>query len=885
MEDGWGAERRLMDTKQLTDSLERLFVEEGERIVFWNDPDQEFLGYMNQQMFSPIEDVEILRLDRMGGLEAKLHIERDDPPKKYLVYSPSEEPENYEDDWLLDIRLYSRPFRADRASILLDQLGLRSQHLRTHIAARRKFFDNKERVAKLKTLVTPDDNDGDLDRKMLAVLTKTEQPELFNIIRTLFHSFTEERELDIQQSPAVWEQIEKFDLDKPFWQMVKTAFGYDEETPTLGNFLIRLCVTDFDQHLQADLAESLTHLQLPTAGRSNAVVCLAQWRDSHSRAASYDLLSTQVADTVRLSDHLHDLEIDDMLDVMTFLDVEKAICRSLRDRVESTADTINAETVQQIATHRQAGHWVSSHVPGALVVPRKALNAVYDALTAAADFFTLKNLHQDGFEFDDAASMYRAYETDLFRFDQLYRHFCEAADTAESQNWDLLKALREQIEAAYVNWYITQESLGWGKFVDGLLSKWEIDHNIPNQQRFFQKHVRPRLDEAENRKAFVIISDAFRYEAAEELTRELNGKYRFEAELTSQLGVLPSYTRLGMASLLPHSTLTYNAKGEVFCDDKPTMSSTQREEILAPFDGMVLKADDLIGMKKSEGRDLVAGKRVVYIYHDRIDSTGDDRKSEGETFDAVRKTVDELGDLVRFIINSLNGNYIVVTADHGFLFTESSPGETDKSKLDDKPPGTVVAKKRYVIGHDLGDSEEVWHGDTKTTAGAEGGMEFWIPKGANRFHFVGGARFIHGGAMLQEICVPVITIRHLKGKGKEGTKTKHVTVHVLGTKHKITTPRHRFELIQMESVSDRVKPITLKVAVYEGKEPVTNIEKVTFDSTSDNMDERKKQVTLVLQDRKFDKKTKYRLVLRDANTGVERQAVDVTIDRAFTDDF
>ena len=73
--------------------------------------------------------------------------------------------------------------------------------------------------------------------------------------------------------------------------------------------------------------------------------------------------------------------------------------------------------------------------------------------------------------------------------------------------------------------------------------------------------------------------------------------------------------------------------------------------------------------------------------------------------------------------------------------------------------------------------------------------------------------------------------------------------------HKITTNRHRFQLIQMEPVSERVKPITLKVAIYEGEEPVTNVETVTFDSTSDNMDERKKSVSLVLEDRHYDKKT------------------------------
>ena len=51
------------------------------------------------------------------------------------------------------------------------------------------------------------------------------------------------------------------------------------------------------------------------------------------------------------------------------------------------------------------------------------------------------------------------------------------------------------------------------------------------------------------------------------------------------------------------------------------------------------------------------------------------------------------------------------------------------------------------------------------------------------------------------------------------------------------------------------------------------------------MDERKKWVNLVLKDRQYNKKTPYRLVLRDAETGIEQQSVEVIIDRAFTDDF
>lgn len=156
------------------------------------------------------------------------------------------------------------------------------------------------------------------------------------------------------------------------------------------------------------------------------------------------------------------------------------------------------------------------------------------------------------------------------------------------------------------------------------------------------------------------------------------------------------------------------------------------------------------------------------------------------------------------------------------LFSESAPEETDKSKLTAKPSGTVKAKKRYLIGHDLPDHEDAWHGKTEITAKCDGGMELWIPKGSKRFHFVGGARFIHGGAMPQEVIVPVITVRQAKSKKTlEKTKTKQVAVSVLGNNHKSTTHAHRFKLVQMEPVSERAKPLTVKIAIYDGDDPVS----------------------------------------------------------------
>lgn len=242
-----------MDDKQIESALTRLFVEEGHRLVFWNDPEREFEETLADNSLP--EGVEILHLDEIGALEAKVRIERDDPEGRYLLYSHTEEPE-YGADWLLDVRLYSRSFRADRASIILDQLGLANRHLRDHLAVRRKFFDNKQRLQKLQTVAAPDDTDIDLDRKMIAVVTKADQPEWFDIVRTLFHAFsaTENGDrIDLDTPPDAWLQVERFELDEPFWQMAKSRFGYEDETPCLRNFLYRLMATDLAHGLKGDV--------------------------------------------------------------------------------------------------------------------------------------------------------------------------------------------------------------------------------------------------------------------------------------------------------------------------------------------------------------------------------------------------------------------------------------------------------------------------------------------------------------------------------------------------------------------------------------------------------------------------------------------------------
>jgi hypothetical protein len=69
-----------------------------------------------------LQGVTVLRLDDTPALRAKLMLEAS-PDQRWLLYSNQPEPEPTK-DWLLDVRLRSKSFRADSTSILLEDLGL-----------------------------------------------------------------------------------------------------------------------------------------------------------------------------------------------------------------------------------------------------------------------------------------------------------------------------------------------------------------------------------------------------------------------------------------------------------------------------------------------------------------------------------------------------------------------------------------------------------------------------------------------------------------------------------------------------------------------------------------------------------------------------------------
>ncbi|MGB4583379.1 MAG: BREX-1 system phosphatase PglZ type A [Rhodoferax sp.] len=871
-----------MAQQRITDSLATLFTTHP--VVFWHDVEGEFAPLVDSLQ---LEGVQLVRLDETPALRIKLDIDRV-PDQRWLIYSAQPEPEPTK-DWLLDVRLRSKSFRADSTSILLEDLGLMKQSLRQHLKDRAKFLRAKDRVDRLKRLVIPTDTAADLDAKMLAVLTRADQPDLFAMLQKLYAGMVVDGVAELNAQPKAWQDIAVNDLLPAFWALVQAQLGYQDAKPSLRDLLLRILVTDFCRSLTGDAPRQLAHLVLPQPNlAANASVFVGRWRSDIAQFANYNALAQAVADELNLVSLMTSLSAEQLVDCMTFEDVELRVVQDLKTRIVAGAGA-NMDVVRALMARRRDGHWANALLASANERTR-ALAACYVALTAAADFFALKAAHATGFSFSDARSAYTQYRDELFRFDQLYRHFHTAADAVEPMGWAVLHELCASIESVYSGWFIPQLSVAWSKVLEGpqgLLATWRLPEVTP-QQQFFERKVLPLFD-GNVKRVFVLISDAFRYEVAQELAQQINSRNRLRASLDGMLGVLPSYTALGMAALLPHRTLAYKegANLDVLADGHLVASLEQRNDHLKAFGGMAVKAEDLMALGKDKGRELVRDQRLIYIYHDRIDMTGDKQASETKTFEAAAQTVQELAQVLGFVINSLNGSTVLVTADHGFMYQESALDESDKSTLDEKPVGTVIAKKRYLIGHDLGTSPKVWSGNTSVTAGTspESSMDFWLPKGASRFHFAGGARFVHGSAMPQEVVVPVMTVGVSEA---DDAKTKLVGISLLGSVNKVVTNTQRFEFIQTDAASDRVLPRTVTVSLRDaqaGDKPISDVQTITFDSTSHLLDERKRSVLLTVLAGSHDPSKRYDLVMRDAVSNIEVLRLLIKVDLTFGNDF
>lgn len=865
-----------MDITQLQQGIEAKFAlgtDKECRLLFWYDPEQSFHEALPT---ITITGVKVLDMADLSIFETKKRIELDEPDGRFLLYFPYAEPEP-DKDWFLDIRLYSEEFFADASSMLLNELGIQKMSLRTHIRNRQDFFANKQRIAALKRFITENEDERSLDLKMLAVVVKADSASLDHILLSLLKDYAVGLESDEQ---PLAEAVTKFDLANSLWASLFEEYGYDVKEPGLADFTLKLFCTELWSQIDgADRDWLLNNVLKSSSGRATALAFMSGWRDRSSYKQYHDTLSQMLGQKLEVADKCAHYQPNQLVECSSFEAIEQTIIRGLVHDLLDTAKSLDRSLFETILSRRLVGHWCLS---------RKEYTAIYEAMRNAELLMHLRQRFVDGFHYDSSKAMYDAYVSDLYQFDQAYRLFNEHVQALVNIGAEILRQLDEAVENLYTNWYLYELGIAWDRHLDNehRLESWQLPRITP-QYKFYEELIRPRLVSKQIKRIFVIISDAMRYEIAEELTEIINGEKRFKAELSSQLGVLPSYTQLGMAALLPHKTLEYPAgSGTVWVDGQSTAGLDNRNAILEKFNGIAVSAKELMNWSNQEGREKIRDSQVVYIYHDTIDFICDKQAGEDRTPQVCRTAILELTDLIGRIINRLNGSRILLTADHGFLFQQKALDKPDKTDLSMKPNGAIEAKKRYIVGENLPTNDAYWKGKIADTAGASGETEFMVPKGVQRFHFVGGAKFVHGGAMLQEICIPVVHIKVLQKDQAAKHEKQRVGVIVARLPIKMVNNIDKIRFIQTDPVGEGFIARQLKVYIVDSEgDVISSSETLNFDSSSQVMDERTREARLKLIGSQFDRHAAYTLVLEECETQTRYQQYAVTIDLAIQDDF
>lgn len=88
------------------------------RIIFWYDEEREFEDKLDDIV---LNNARLVRMTGNNTFTIKKLLSHDDLYSNYLVYCPISH-EKPDDNWLMDIQLYSEEFRSDLISIWMDEI-------------------------------------------------------------------------------------------------------------------------------------------------------------------------------------------------------------------------------------------------------------------------------------------------------------------------------------------------------------------------------------------------------------------------------------------------------------------------------------------------------------------------------------------------------------------------------------------------------------------------------------------------------------------------------------------------------------------------------------------------------------------------------------------
>lgn len=832
-----------MNLKQITDKLNSEFTGDVRKLVFWYDANAEFSEDVDSL---ELENAKVLHLEKDNQFYIKYFLECEDKDTNYLIYAPFAKP-NIRENHLEDTIRYSKEFFADRASLLALDLGI-DERYKPVIQRYIKFFANKDRTQKFYDLEIEGYNRSTIEVALMSVLCKSKTASFEEVLRCVLME-------DGFEDNKYLLEFEKYDLLGAFWQQVDMAFGYSQPNTTLEKLVMTMFVTYATKTIHTDMPQAWKDFISYKSG--NIIAFMDNLMNSLLYSERFDELSKEIWNTLGAKSVIEKMEPETLIDCNIFAGIDEILIDWIIARLEN--EDVNAKlsgkTIPEVCVERRKNHFGKDYRSEYFILE----NAYYIISTGKYEFISgIRNLVKE-------------YTNSVFKMDRRYRYFYYYLDSLEDTT--KYEALRDLIENIYTNDYLNQITVNWNTE----MTEADGETGLVLQRDFFSKYIHFAKE-----RTVVIISDAFRYEVAHTLLEKLQSDEKCKASISAMQGVLPSYTPLGMASLLPHKTIEYNDKYEVLVDGKVCASTEQREALLREYkpNSRCIQFDSMKNMKQKELREIFTGQDVVYVYHNQIDARGDAAKTENEVFIACEEAVKEIHDFMRRLSSQANTHHFFITADHGFIY------KRDKLEASDKISG---ASRSNSLGQRYALSDDEWNTDGVCTTtigkvlGNNDNRNIAYPLASDIFKVAGaGQNFVHGGCSPQEMIVPLVEVKVERGK----KETSAAEIALVSLTSKITNLITTLDFVQTEPISDVVKETQYRVYfVSEDNEKISNENIVVADKKDKETVKRIFRLRFSFKNKKYDKSRKYYLVAYDDKNDLEVLRHEIMMDIAFADDF
>ncbi len=809
----------------LNEKIEKAKLKQGRVIIFWIDHEKKYSDTIETH---EVSNFKILRHTKNNQFQLKKTIEIDEPEINFIIYRDEVIAEN--ENWLLDIELYSDKFSPDALALFMEELEVRKS-LEDKFRKYSKFFENEKRKEQFRNFYNKNISEKELLTVLLAVVFKSKNISQYEILRAFI--------IDSIKSKDVYRELERYNMKDDFLHLMENEYGINLSDVSINGFIEKMLLCHFDYKVRGN-----NFIEIADVNRNSSYLAMEfLLKDDEFKEIIKQILG-QVEERNDIKKAVAALPLEELVKVSTFDSIDKKIIKMMLTETENS-NFVPEYILNMIYQRKSESYNFIKH------------KSEYNLIEAALQIIQM--IKEIKFDATNAAIVFKNYITKYYKVDSLYRKFYyeyeKIADKEEFEN------IQSKIELAYNNNYNRYLSEHWELLIEKEKSEEFKLFGVLSQNNFYEKEIEPFVKK--KNRIFVVISDALRYEAgvetAERLAKEASEKVKIETDV--MLSSIPSITKIGMTALLPQNDIRYN-DGDIPVNNISTSGTANRDKILKSIapESMAVSYKEIINMKKEELSELVKGVYVVYIYHDIIDATGDSAKTEDKVFDAVSTAIEELKNLVLLLNNRAGATNIYITADHGFLYQRTQLKEynkLDKFDFDIREQG-----KRYLISTDDVEEPSLLKINMDYIFKNEN-LKAYIPHRNVRIKQQGGGtKFVHGGISLQETVIPLIRFRYMKN---EVEKKQKVNIELLNTNRVIANNFIKLSFMQKDKVDiiNKVFRRKVSVAIYDDKEKISDEKIMIFDSEADKISSREFEVQLNLKNRRYEFYKKYILQIYD----------------------